>query len=668
MKRGVHAIAIIIILFIIVLSPADLTDSLTTTVRVGYCRYMPPYQYEKENGEAAGFHVELLDELALREDLNVEYEGFDSTSEALEALEEGDVDIVLGVTRNQFHNNNISYSRIISSANICLIAPKNAAKLYRDGSRTLPLSVEYQIISYNDISKITFKNVIIKSNQWETLDAQRSGHSDLVLGLKDTLLWYLDKDRSSEEYEILINYVNSADFTIGVREGDHRLLEDIDNGISQIRTEGAYSRIYEKWFRVDDGSRYRIVLKYTAIGIAILAVVIFIYLQASRQTKLRLAEMVEERTAELHFANEELEKKNNELQVESELRRAIIESSPAGAIVFNRNYRITYRSTNARIMLSEEEQRIRDIRKIPLFSEIIKEVGEDLFDQSWTNKAGTIEMHISIEDMEKKYRYSVHKINRSGDNPEALLMVEDVTVEDREREALFEKRKNATLNQLIVGIAHEIKNPLTAINTSVEMIQTKGNNEKYWKAFSTYIPAEVERITKLINNLVGYARPTEGKSDRINLSELMKEICELSEVSAGRVGIKSGIPEAAIYVMGDLDRIKQSLMNVIFNGIESCKKKASEDHAPHEVKICLNKKTEYAQIVIHDDGVGMTPDEMKRCTEPFYTTKPTGTGIGLSVTKQYIDEIGGSMKLKSIKGKYTTVYINIPFINEETGR
>ncbi len=660
-------VVLLAILFLVPPLACPPAAALTTTVRVGYCRYVPPYQYEDDGGEAAGFHVDILNELAQDQGLIVEYRSFESTSEASDALKEGDIDAVLGIVTDQVLDPALQYSHTLSSANICLLAPLESAQLYRENrSRAFVLSSEYQILSYSYLSAITHRDVLVTSNQKESLLAQQRGQVDMVVGIKECLLWYLAEAGLTDRYEILINYVNSADFTIAVRTGDRYLLEEIDHGIRNVHTNGTYEKIYNKWFYVDDGSRYRRIVRILVLSAGALAAALAAYYLISRRTRRRLAEMVAERTRELNEANEELELKNREIREESELRQSIIESSPAAAFVFDQAFCLQFLNNAARA-LSPGAEVGQSILELPEIGEMIRKTGLDLFAQDWMSRADFLEMRNSIGGIEKLYRFSVHKINRSGDSPEALLSAEDITVEDREREALFEKRKNATLNQLIVGIAHEIKNPLTAINTSVEMIQKKGSDEKYMKAFSTYIPAEVERITRLINSLVGYARPAEGRNEPVNVTELIRSAYDLASVSAKGVKVScEADPQDAIWVRGDRDRLKQSLMNVIFNGIESGQRKGAEDRAVHRVTIGCRREGEDARVEIFDDGVGMTAEEMQHCTEPFYTTKPTGTGIGLAVTKQYLDEIGGSMSLESEKGVYTRVIMRLPMMKEES--
>ena len=98
----------------------------------------------------------------------------------------------------------------------------------------------------------------------------------------------------------------------------------------------------------------------------------------------------------------------------------------------------------------------------------------------------------------------------------------------------------------------------------------------------------------------------------------------------------------------------------MINSIEATKLMAARDKAAHSIVLEALKQDGQIIIRITDDGVGMTAYEAEKCTTPFYTTKAAGTGIGLSLTKQYIEEAGGSMQIKSEKDKYTCVAISLP--------
>ena len=133
MKKSIVRL-IVCILIVSALVPLTLQEeahALMTTVRVGYCDQMPPYQYTGADGQPRGFHVDVLEYIAEKEDLLLEYEAFGTTSEALDRLEEGGVDIVLGVAADKYFGYHIRYSNPVSTANLCLVAPKELAQEYK---------------------------------------------------------------------------------------------------------------------------------------------------------------------------------------------------------------------------------------------------------------------------------------------------------------------------------------------------------------------------------------------------------------------------------------------------------------------------------------------------------------------------------------------------------
>ena len=110
------------------------------------------------------------------------------------------------------------------------------------------------------------------------------------------------------------------------------------------------------------------------------------------------------------------------------------------------------------------------------------------------------------------------------------MTVEDITAEERKKQELFEQEKKQSLNRLVAGIAHEIKNPLMAIRTAATLMRDQGSDQEVQEAFSKYVPDEVDRINQLVNGLIHYARPVEGDLERIELSKVVQECLYLTKV------------------------------------------------------------------------------------------------------------------------------------------
>ena len=639
-------------------------NAMTTTVRVGYCSYMAPYQYAETSGQPQGFHMDVLEAVAEKAGLLTEYFSFNTTSEALNALQSGDIDLVIGVPQNQFANHNIRYTDVIAQANICLLSSHETANQYRNSPpKNYPTALEYHSLEYQYLTALSVNNFLQSGNQKACVDTLLRGDADLLVAVKECAIYYLEQQGQSDNYEIINNFVASADYTMAVRSGDIYLCEAINNALAELRATGVYESLHREWFKLDSEIAYRKLVKAVVIGLGIVAIFVASYLVLSMRTKRQLARLVEARTAELLAANYKLEQRIKQARTESELRHSIIEASPAGMVLFDESLHIEYMNRNAMNMANISQYTNKEtLLEIDFLSSIFNQAGNDLFSSDLTTYSGNVERgdKHSTQNARKKFRYNIRKFKRFDETYAALMTVEDITVEEQEREAFFEKEKNKTLNNLIAGIAHEIKNPLTAISASADMIQTKGDNEKFRKAFSQYIPQEIARITRLINSLIDYARPSRNKIEQVELTEVLRSIYELAQVSAKNTEITLKLAQPKMPVIGDRDRIKQALFNIVLNSIESVRHKAAPEKGEHSIQLIADALDGMIRITIYDTGVGMNAEELKRCTEPFYTTKTAGTGIGLAITRQYIEEIGGTLRITSEKNQYTCVEILLP--------
>ncbi len=655
---------IMVLLLLVLALPVQEAEALTTTVRVGYCGQIPPYQYADGSGKPQGFHVDVLEYIAEDEDLLLEYTEFDTTSSAMDALQEGNLDIVLGVVDNKFPGYDVRYSNPLSSTNLCLTATAEFAELYdSDKKGGFRIAAEYRLIDYTHLANLTTGNILIEQNQMSSIKKLVNGQVEMMVGVKDCLLWYFQEHDIDDNYVILNNYLASADFTVAVRAGDRHLYDVINSSLVSLRTSGEYESLYNSWLAHDEKVDYKRILKLVLYGVIVAVIFFSAYLVVNHRAKKKLTLLVEARTSELFEANRQLEWRTAQVEAENKLRYSIIESSPAGMVLIDENLKIEYMNSNAlRIAGMQSYQAGIRVNSIRVFRELMEEAGEDLFVTDWTFKSGGFDYYKDKEKRNKeKYRYSIHKMTPHENVQGALITVENVTSEEKEREAAFEKEKNETLNSLIAGIAHEIKNPLTTISASAAMIQSKGDNEKFRSAFSTYIPQEIERITRLINSLIDYARPSSSKIEKVSMEEVLRSVVELAKVTAKNTQIEIALgSEDKLFFTGDRDKMKQSLLNIVINSVEATRHKKTEPGQQRRIHIEGYRKEDLIFVRVEDDGVGMSPAQLRQCTNPFYTTKPAGTGIGLALTKQYVEEVGGRLKITSEKDVFTCVELQLP--------
>lgn len=638
------AFTIILIILVAKGSYFEYAHAITTNVRVGFCAYMPPYQYIDSDNKPTGFHIDLIEEVAKKIDLNLQYIPFGTTSEAMDSLEAGDVDIVLGVVKNEGSDYSAMYSNPLSATNLCLVAGKKDAEQYeKNPKKSGYVAAEFGLIKYKYLSNIGNGITILTANQESGIKLLLSERADMFVGAKECILWYLNQEKRDNDYIIINNYLASAEFCVAVRNGDRYLQHGIDETLSDIRTSELYDSLYNKWFElytVDYRNLFRIAIVVLAGVFSVMAVYAII---SNRR-----------RTAHI--------------ESERKMLYSIIEASPAAMVLIDKNQVIEYMNGKAMSIAGIEGYDNGTLLKnLKIFREILEKIDGTLFEHEMKCSAGTIDYYPNNGKLQdEKYRYNIQKMFSYGNQTKALLTVENITSEDREREAVFEKEKNETLNSIIAGIAHEIKNPLTTIKASATMMEKKGDNKKFREAFADYVPQEIERITRLIDNLQNYARPSVSKMEKVNLAEVVQSIYELVRVTAKNVNITMEIGKTEeLCLLCDKDKIKQILLNLMINSIEATKYMMTEDKQVHNIKIEAFAEKDCIFIKVSDDGIGMTPEELESCTMPFYTTKPAGTGIGLALVKQYIEEVGGRISVNSQKRQFTCVEIQLPKLNDE---
>ncbi len=253
----------------------------------------------------------------------------------------------------------------------------------------------------------------------------------------------------------------------------------------------------------------------------------------------------------------------------------------------------------------------------------------------------------------KKLKLEVYKRTAEIEAANTLLK-QKIEEEKVLRSKLVYKEKMQTLGQLVAGIAHELRNPLTSIKTFIELIPFKFDNAKFRKEISTYLPSEINRLNKLVTNLLDYAKPQEPKKIVFNLNECFESIFPLFQVQLSKKEIKiiKGM-NTVHYVYADFSQIKQVIINILINAMDAIKSKG-------EIRIKSEDEGELIKVTIEDNGIGIAQDKIPLIFEPFFTDKLNGTGLGLSLSLQYINENDGEMLIESSLGIGTKVTILLP--------
>lgn len=228
------------------------------------------------------------------------------------------------------------------------------------------------------------------------------------------------------------------------------------------------------------------------------------------------------------------------------------------------------------------------------------------------------------------------------------------------RQSARKKKQNELQKLELVGtfaasIAHEIRNPLTGIKGLVQLLNEKYTSEKDQTYFSV-IHQEINRINEIVSEFLVLGKPTAVKTDTVDLRVILTELTPLIQYEAARNHHQSEfiLPEHPMCVMCSKDQMKQVVLNITKNAIESMS--SSKGHLTVELKKVSNE----VRLSISDTGIGISLKEKKKIFKPFYTSKETGTGLGLVICKRIIDSFGGNIHISSKVNKGTTVTISLP--------
>lgn len=248
--------------------------------------------------------------------------------------------------------------------------------------------------------------------------------------------------------------------------------------------------------------------------------------------------------------------------------------------------------------------------------------------------------------------------NEAGEIESAFAVIKDLTEKRNLEETVRRKEKLTAMGQLASGVAHEIRNPLNAIGMISQRLgkefEPKTDETEYYDLTRTVV-TEVRRINEIIQQFLKFARPPALDLKRTNIESLVKSVVKLTSSQAKEKGIEIAlnlipIPDLRI----DSNQMKQALLNIIQNSIEAIQGKG--------VISVQSKLTEESETIIEiaDNGIGMSQETVSKVFNLYFTTKSTGTGLGLSLVHQIISQHNGRIEVESEIGKGTKFVIFLP--------
>jgi signal transduction histidine kinase len=238
-----------------------------------------------------------------------------------------------------------------------------------------------------------------------------------------------------------------------------------------------------------------------------------------------------------------------------------------------------------------------------------------------------------------------------------------------ESEELRERQeKLASLGVLAAGVAHEIRNPLTAIKGVVFLQKKELPAASRQFGDAVVVEREILRLERIVNEFLQFARPGDCRLTPMTADEPLREVQSLLAPDLARQGTSLVIAEApTLPINADAEQLQQVLINLVRNAAEAVdhngvvKLRARLDWKP-----LAGKERQVAVLEVEDNGKGMSAETQKRLFDPFFTTKDTGTGLGLSIAVRIVQGHGGMLEYQTALGLGTTFGIVLPIRNSQT--
>ena len=623
------------------------TDKYDRTIRIVGDRHYPPYEFIDESGNYKGFNVDIMRAIAIEMGLDIEIIPM-QWNEALMALQNGEADVIQGMTKSNIREKIFLFSNeLITNSQVIFV--RKDTNFINDIKDFTGVKVAFQKgdINYEIINTIPDIKPVVKDNQQLGIESLINGEVDAFVGNRLTGLYYLQKEKKLEEIKIVGDPMYITQYSSVSLKENENIIKILNEGIERIKSNGTYDKIYKKWFgeTFRDGSVFWKRLLYIAIFIILCAATItstVIYWNS------KLKKQVDIRTKELEFQKEKLYHSNR-------LRGKILEGIVSGIITFDNEGNVLESNKASNRILEKDINLGTNYKELHL-EEKLK---INIFDGIKNNKILEKNVELTKKTGDKIYLdCRLLPIGGPGGTEGGILLLHDYTKEKKYQNLINHNDKMQALGKLSAGIAHELRNPLTSIKGFIDLIPSKFENKNFRKSLIKICGDEISRLNSLVSVLLDYSNPKASEPSIVNLEDMINDILLLFSVKLKKSKVRVINNSSDLKLWVDKYQLKQVLINVILNSIDSFEKEGTINIESFKVK-------DKVIIEISDDGCGIPEEIIDKIFNPFFSNKKKGYGIGLSICHQLIKENKGDISVESIKGGGTTMTITVPSATEK---
>jgi two-component system NtrC family sensor kinase len=258
------------------------------------------------------------------------------------------------------------------------------------------------------------------------------------------------------------------------------------------------------------------------------------------------------------------------------------------------------------------------------------------------------------------FRFTTYSLrDETGGYIGAVNVLKNITAEKQLEAQMIQSQKLSATGRLAATLAHEINNPLQAIQGCLELAHANLKDTSKQQRYLAMATAELERLATIVQRMLEFNRPAKITQEITDVHKVVDDVLALSakRLQHGKIIVRIEWETSVPEIRGNANQLQQVFLNLILNAIEAMPKGG-------ELRIrgrSIDDKGRWLAISIADEGDGIAPGNLDKIFEPFYTTKLEGSGLGLSVCHNIVTNHGGRISVESIVGQGSTFTVRLPF-------
>src|SRR6185436_1122441 len=348
-----------------------------------------------------------------------------------------------------------------------------------------------------------------------------------------------------------------------------------------------------------------------------------------------------------------------------ELHERIVESIRSGVVTTDLQGRIYTFNAAAAEITGYDEADVRGQDASIFFGELKEIIADSLAGAGTGQGSPRFEADcLTAEGLRLRLGFSLSPLfSESGDTTGIVITFQDLTHIRALEETSRRQDRLAAIGRMAASIAHEIRNPLAAMRGSIQMLRADMEGQSSQTELMEIILRESDRLNRIISDFLNYARPRSIIQSKVDVGELLRRTFTLlrnsAELNEHQI-IGEEVPDEPVLVDADAEQLQQVFWNLARNALQSMP-------AGGELRATVQpQKDSRLRIAFADTGRGMSPQQVENLFEPFSSTTG-GTGLGLSIVYQIIRDHGGTINVRSREGQGTTITIELPVAEQNTG-